>query len=36
MPTHAIKYLKYADDIIVMNKGKIILNGTYSELKDKN
>ncbi len=36
MPTHAIKNLKFADEIIVINKGKIVLNGTYSDIKDKN
>jgi ABC-type transport system involved in cytochrome bd biosynthesis fused ATPase/permease subunit len=29
MPTHAIKYLNRADNIIIMKKGKIIIQGSY-------
>ncbi len=29
MPTHAVKYLKYADSIVVMDNGEIKLTGQY-------
>lgn len=32
--THAIDYAKYFDYIFMMEKGQIIQQGTYLELKD--
>lgn len=32
--THAIHYLKYADYVYVMERGKIKLEGTYKNVKD--
>jgi ABC-type transport system involved in cytochrome bd biosynthesis fused ATPase/permease subunit len=34
MPTHAVKYLEYADNIIVMEKGKIVASGSYKDISD--
>jgi ABC-type proline/glycine betaine transport system ATPase subunit len=34
--THAIDFLKFADKIVVLKKGKFALNGTYEELKNSN
>ena len=32
MPTHAIKFAPFADEIIVMKKGKIVLKGNYKDI----
>jgi ATP-binding cassette subfamily B protein len=32
MPTHAVKYLDKADNIIIMEKGRIIAEGSYKEV----
>jgi ABC-type multidrug transport system ATPase subunit len=32
MPTHAIKYLEQADEIIIMKKGMIVQKGTIEEI----
>lgn len=32
MPTHALRYIDQADEIIIMKKGKIIQKGSYSEI----
>ena len=32
--THAIQYIKYADRILIMEEGRIIKQGTYSEVQD--
>lgn len=32
--THAIHYLKYADYVYVLDKGRIKLEGTYDKIKD--
>jgi ABC-type transport system involved in cytochrome bd biosynthesis fused ATPase/permease subunit len=29
MPTHALKYAQYADQIVIMKKGRIIKKGSY-------
>jgi ABC-type multidrug transport system fused ATPase/permease subunit len=29
MPTHAIKYLEQADEIIIMKKGRIVQKGSF-------
>ncbi len=29
MPTHAVKFLSFADEIILMKKGKIVKQGTF-------
>lgn len=34
MPTHAVKYLQYADDIIVLDKGCVKVVGSYQDIKD--
>lgn len=34
MPTHAVKYLEYADNIIIMQKGRIVASGSYKEVSD--
>lgn len=34
MPTHAVKYLEYADNIIVMKKGRIQSSGPLKFVKD--
>ena len=35
MPTHAVKFVRMTDDIILMSKGKVICQGTYDQLRDK-
>ncbi len=32
MPTHAIKFASFADEIIVMKKGRIIKKGHYNDI----
>ena len=32
MPTHAIKLASFADEIIVMKKGKILKKGRYEDI----
>jgi len=32
MPTHAIKFAPFADEIIVMKKGKVVQMGSYQEI----
>ena len=32
--THAIDFLHVADQIIVMKKGRVVLDGTFESLKD--
>lgn len=32
MPTHAVNYLEYADNVIIMEKGEIVASGTYKEV----
>lgn len=32
MPTHAIKFASFADEIIVMKKGKIVRKGHYEAI----
>ena len=32
--THAIHYLKYADYVYVIDKGKIIMEGNYENIKE--
>jgi ABC-type bacteriocin/lantibiotic exporter with double-glycine peptidase domain len=32
--THAIDFLKFADQIVVLKKGSIELKGSYDEIKD--
>ena len=34
MPTHAVKYLEYADNIIIMQKGRVVASGSYKEVGD--
>jgi ABC-type enterochelin transport system ATPase subunit len=34
MPTHAIKFAEFADDIIIMKKGKVIRKGRYQDICD--
>ena len=34
MPTHAIKFASYADEIIVMKKGKIARKGAYEDISN--
>lgn len=34
MPTHAIKFASYADEIIVMKKGRIVRKGAYDDISD--
>ena len=34
MPTHAIKYLEVVDEIIVMEKGRIVRKGRYDDICD--
>ena len=34
MPTHAIKFAPYADEIIVMKKGRIVRKGAYDDICD--
>ena len=34
MPTHAIKFASYADEIIVMKKGRIVRKGAYDDICD--
>jgi ABC-type transport system involved in cytochrome bd biosynthesis fused ATPase/permease subunit len=29
MPTHALRYIEKADEIIIMQKGKIVQKGSY-------
>jgi ABC-type transport system involved in cytochrome bd biosynthesis fused ATPase/permease subunit len=36
MPTHAVKYLEQSDNIIIMEKGKIIANGPFKHVSDSN
>jgi ABC-type transport system involved in cytochrome bd biosynthesis fused ATPase/permease subunit len=31
--THAVDFLAFVDRVIVVNKGNIVLNGKYSEIK---
>ena len=33
MPTHAVNYLKYGDNIVIMEKGKIVASGSYEEIR---
>lgn len=35
MPTHAIKYLEKADNIIIMKRGRIVASGKYSQIMNK-
>jgi ABC-type glutathione transport system ATPase component len=32
MPTHAIKFVEEADEIIIMKKGRIVRKGHYSDI----
>lgn len=32
MPTHAINYLDRADNIVIMEKGRIVAFGPYKEI----
>lgn len=32
--THGLQYLKYSDKIYVMDKGKILLNGKFEDVKE--
>ena len=32
--THAIQYIKYADRVLIMEKGKIVKQGTYEQVQD--
>jgi ATP-binding cassette, subfamily C (CFTR/MRP), member 2 len=32
MPSHAIKFASYADEIIIMKKGRIVRKGSYREV----
>ena len=32
MPTHALKFACFADEIIVMKKGRIVRKGPYSDI----
>ena len=32
--THALPYLPLFDEIIMIKKGKIIMKGTYNDIKD--
>ena len=34
MPTHAVKYLEHADNIIIMKKGKVVTSGSYSHIRN--
>ena len=34
MPTHAVKFAQYADNIIIMKKGKIVKMGSYEYVKN--
>ena len=34
MPTHAIKFASFADEIIVMKKGKIVRKGAYEDISN--
>ena len=34
MPTHAIKFAPFADEIIVMKKGRIVKKGPYEKICD--
>ena len=30
MPTHAVKFAEYADKVIILKKGKVVLTGKFS------
>jgi ABC-type bacteriocin/lantibiotic exporter with double-glycine peptidase domain len=32
MPTHAVKFTPYADEIVVMKKGRIVRKGHYKDI----
>ncbi len=32
MPTHAIKFASFSDEIIVMKKGRIVRKGAYKDI----
>lgn len=32
MPTHAIKFAEFVDEIIIMNKGRIVRKGHYTDI----
>jgi ATP-binding cassette, subfamily C (CFTR/MRP), member 2 len=34
MPTHAIKFAPFADEIIVMKKGQIVKKGSYKDIHE--
>lgn len=34
MPTHAIKFASYADEVIVMKKGRIVKKGGFKDICD--
>lgn len=34
MPTHAIKFASFADEIIVMKKGRIVRKGNYKDISN--
>lgn len=34
MPTHAVNYLEKADNIIIMKKGQVVIDGPYKHISD--
>jgi ABC-type multidrug transport system fused ATPase/permease subunit len=32
LPTHALRYIEHADEIIIMRKGKVVQKGSYYEI----
>jgi ABC-type multidrug transport system fused ATPase/permease subunit len=34
LPTHALRYIEHADEIIIMRKGRIVKKGHYDEIRN--
>lgn len=34
MPTHAIKFSEFVDEVIIMRKGRIVRKGNYRDIND--